>query len=167
MNDVFRLSAAVIFVNVTVVALFVVVGALFPRRVARARMVADSFPGRAFAVGLINLLFFLGVALAFSALVQWLDVHLFNLPALAILILLTVCIALGLAAVVQLVGERLAPPAGLVGRTVWGALALAWACATPLIGWFGLLPFVCTLGLGAFILSFFYPAKPAGPPAER
>lgn len=167
MNDFLRLSIIVVFVDVTLVALFVVVGALFPKRVGRARVIADSFPGRSLVVGLINLAFWLGLALAFGALGQWLKFQLFNVPALILLVGLAASLTLGLAGVVQLVGERLAPSHNSFGHSAWGALAVTWACAAPFIGWFGLLPYAGLLGLGAFILSFFYPARPAEPAAER
>ena len=50
MNELIRLLAILIFGNLGLVAFFVVVSALFPRRVGRTRAIADAMPGRAFAV---------------------------------------------------------------------------------------------------------------------
>jgi hypothetical protein len=63
--------------------------------------------------------------------------------------------------VVQLVGERLLPERGHYARVAVGAVAVGLGCALPVAGWFGLLPYVLCLGLGAFAVSFFDPVRTA------
>jgi hypothetical protein len=38
------------------------------------------------------------------------------------------------------------------------------ACALPFIGWFGMLPFLVILSLGAFITGLFYKEHPVAMP---
>ena len=163
MNELIRLLAILVFGNLGLVAFFVVVSALFPRRVGKTRAVADAMPGRAFAVGLVNFTFFSALTAAFTALGQWTHFPLLGIPALFFLALLGISLCFGLAGVVQLVGERMAPAQNEVRRTVWGALALGLGCSLPFVGWFGLLPYASLLGLGAFIISFFYRERSAPP----
>jgi hypothetical protein len=77
-------------------------------------------------------------------------------PGTVVLALLIIGLGFGLTGMVLLVGERLAPAHGPTARTVWGALALSLACATPVVGWWALLPYAAVTGLGAFVLSYLY-----------
>jgi len=57
---------------------------------------------------------------------------------------------------VRLVGDKFILDAARVFlRNVWGTLMLALACGLLFVGWFGLLPFVGPVKLGALILSLF------------
>lgn len=153
--DLVRLGALLVYGSLALAAFFVVLPALFPRRIGRTQAVAEAMPVRAFVVGLVNLIFGSAVVLALLALGQWTSIQLFGLPALAVLAVMAVAVALGLGSVVQLIGARLLPEQPGPRRTALAALALSWACTVPFIGWFGLLPFAAALGLGAFILTFF------------
>ena len=155
--DLIRLGAALVIGSLMVAAFFIVLGALFPARVGRTRAAAAATPGRAFVIGLVNLIFFAAVAAALVALAQWTKVQLFALPALAVAAVLIVACLFGLGGIVELVGERLLPQAAGARRSGLGGLVLGWACALPYVGWFGLLPYVLALGLGALILSFIAP----------
>jgi hypothetical protein len=141
-------------------ALFVVLTALFPRRVAKTKTVADLMPGRAFAVGLVNFLFFGAITFILFTLVGQVGNDLLRvilaLPALFFLSALSLGVSFGLAGVVGLVGERLAASQTEMRRTIWGTLALSLGSSLPFVGWFGLLPYAGLLGLGAFIISFFF-----------
>ena len=160
MNDIFNLAAATLLGSVLLTALFLVVGALFPRRVAYTHALADSARGRAFVIGLINFAFLAIVSFMFFVLADNLNLGILAFPGTLVLALLILGLTFGLAGVVHLVGERLAPDQGPTTRALCGALALSLACATPFAGWFVLLPFVGITGLGAFILS--YLQRPAG-----
>jgi len=140
---------------VSLIAFFIVVKALFPNRVERSRFHAHRSPGRAFMVGLVNLVFFAALALAFFGLADAVGVQLLQILAMLILIIPAIGIVIGLGGIVVMTGERLAPEMVDHRRTGLGALALSLACAIPVVGWFGLLPYLCLLALGASILSLF------------
>ena len=159
--DLLRLSVLFVYGSLALVAFFVVLLALFPRRLGRTQAIAEAMPVRAFVVGLVNLIFGSAVVLALLALGQWTGIQLFGLPALAVLALIVVAVAFGLGGVVQLIGVRLLPERPGPRRTAAAALALSWACSVPFLGWFGLLPFAAALGTGAYILTFFTQPLPA------
>ncbi len=150
-----RLIVALVLGSVSLVAFFLVVSALFPGRVVRTRASAESMAGRSLLIGVVNLVFFAAVGLAAFALNGRVGGGVLVIPGLAVWALLASGVSFGLAGLVSLVGERLAPNQSAIGRTVCGTLALAWAAATPVVGWFLLLPYLCSLGLGAFVVSFF------------
>jgi len=145
-----------ILVAISLVAFFVVLIALFPQRLAKTSAIADAMPGRAFLVGLVNFLFFGALAVALLALNDRVGHGVLVIPALFFLTPLTMGLSFGLGGITQLLGRRLAPQKTELQRTIWGALTLGFACLLPFVGWFGLLPYTGLLGLGAFIISFFY-----------
>lgn len=161
MNEVIGAGAALAFGSLTLTSFFLVVGALFPNRVARTRTMADGSPGRAFGVGLINLIFFSALAALFFALAENTRLEFLALPGLMLLALLVVGLTFGLTAMAQLVGDRLAPTQPTTLRSIGGALTLCLGCAVPVAGWFALLPYAVLVGLGAFVLGFLYAARPA------
>ncbi len=161
MNELLGLSAAVVLGSLTLTAFFLVVNALFPNRVARTRAMADASPSRAFGVGVLNWIFLSALAFTFFVLSDNLGFTLFSIPGTLVLAVIAIGLIFGLAGLVQLVGERLAPSQGPAARTIWGSLALSLACATPVVGWFALLPYAAIVGLGAFVLSFLY-TRPKG-----
>jgi hypothetical protein len=154
MEELIRAAVVIILGCGLIVPFVLSLNALFPRRVARTRTLAEQMPGRAFAMGLINLLFFGAVALGFSALADAIGNELPRLPALFIFTVLLIALSFGLTALARLVGERLRPQASDLNRTVVGTLALSLGSTLPLVGWFALLPYAASLGLGAFLLSF-------------
>jgi hypothetical protein len=111
-------------------------------------------PGRSFVVGLVNLVFFGAVMLVLFSLAD--RFHGAGLRALGgiFLALLSIGVSFGLAGVAQVVGARIKDETVGLVRTAWGTVLLGLACALPFIGWFGLLPYAASLGLGGFILSF-------------
>jgi hypothetical protein len=159
--DLLRLSILLIYGSLAVVALFLVVVALFPGRVSRTEAIAAAVPGRSFLVGLVNLIFGAAVILALLALAQWTQIKIVGIPALAVLAVLVTAVVFGLGGLVQLLGARLLPERPGPRRTAVATLALGWACTLPYVGWFGVLPLAAAWGLGAFILTFFtQPARP-------
>lgn len=144
----------------SLVAFFAVLWAFFPNRLARIEAIVDRMPGRSFTVGLVNLVFFGAVILVLFSLAErfpWV-----GLRALGgiFLVLLSTGVSFGLAGVVQVVGGRVKAQADGLVRTAWGTILLALACGLPFIGWFGLLPYAASLGLGGFLLSFFSRPSP-------
>ena len=155
MDDFLRVTALLLFGSPILAAYFLVVAALAPRRVARTQAALEASPGRAFVIGLINLVFLATVGLALLSMGESTG-GLLALPGIVCMALLAAGVTLGLAGVVQLVGARLVPGRGLLGRGVAGGLAVSLACALPVLGWFLLLPVVAMLGLGAFVVSYLY-----------
>lgn len=162
MNDLLNLLLALGFCVLTLSAYALTLQALFPQRLARARAVAKAMPGRAFGLGLINLGFFLGIALAFSALADATGAAFIRLPAVVLVLVVSWALSFGLAAVLDLVGERLFPTRTPFWRTVFASSLATLGSALPLAGWFILLPYLCALGTGAFIISFFWQEKDLG-----
>lgn len=134
--------------------LFLALAALFPAVVRRSVEAMDDAPGRAVALGLANGLFLAVVGLGLTSLSQGSGLDLLQIPAIAFLSLFLITLCFGLAAVVQLVGERLFPGAGPVRQRIWASLVLALGTLTPFVGWFGLLPYVAALGIGGFLLGW-------------
>ncbi|MCC7361646.1 MAG: hypothetical protein IT317_19335 [Anaerolineales bacterium] len=161
MNELFSGAVVICLAALALAAFFVVLGALFPDRLARTRAIAARAPGRAFVIGLINAFFAGVVVLALLAVASWTTIQLIAVPALVLLSLLALGLAFGLGGVVALLGERLLPERGVIVRHGATAILLALACALPYAGWFLLGPYVALLGLGAFLLTFFEPGTPA------
>jgi hypothetical protein len=150
----------VIASGICLTALLLVLPAIFPKRVEATRRAAEAMPGRSLLAGAINLLFLGGVTLGLQALVGR-DAP---VPAVLGLSLLSIGVAIGLAAVSQLIGERLMPGRSHLRRSAWGAVLLILACLTPYVGWFLLFPYLALRGLGGLILGWF--RGPAVPPTE-
>jgi len=159
MNNLPGAIVASIGVTLSLAAFFAVLGVFFPYRLGRIEAALDSMPGRAFIVGLVNLLFFGAVVLVLFSIADRLNSGGLRLIAVIGLSVLSIGLSFGLTAVARFVGGRVRSQASDLAQTTWGAALLVLACALPFIGWFGLLPFVAAIGLGSFILSFF--SRPA------
>jgi hypothetical protein len=153
MNDGIGLIFIVVLGGITAVASFSVIRALFPGAVENTRSIVENTTGRAFLIGLVNLLFLGAVSVGFFALGENLGFQLLALPALLIMAFLAVGTTIGFTSLVPLVGERLFPEHEEFQRIIRGGAMLLLACLAPYVGWFGLLPYVAVLGLGAFILG--------------
>ncbi len=158
MSDILRLFFAILLLTIGLGAYFLVASALFPRRVAKAKAMIQSMPGRAFGVGLVNFVFFAVIAMALLAVAEnagpLISVVL-TIPALLILAVLAILLSFGLAGMSSLVGERLFPDISVWKQTLWGVVCLTLASALPFVGWFLLIPYVSFVGIGAVILGFF------------
>lgn len=152
----------VILSALTLIAYFLSVALLFPRRVSLSQQAASEMPGRSFVLGLINTLFFTALIFGFIALADGTGAQFLYLPALLLIILYLVGLSYGLSGLILLTGERLLPDGGPIRQCVLGALTLILGCLTPFIGWFGLFFYLCLLGFGGFVLSYFY--KPSSFP---
>lgn len=166
--ELLNLALAIILLSVGLVAYFLALRVLFPRRIARTRAVAEQTPGRALAVGVVNALFFgiiTFILLAIAGDAGQVVKVILMIPALVFLGLLGIGFSCGLSGMAELVGERLAPAQTAFRRTLWGTLALGLGCGLPFVGWFLLLPYAGLVGLGAFILGFFW-REPNAPAAS-
>jgi hypothetical protein len=167
--ELLNLVLALILLSIGLVAFFLALRVLFPRRIARTRMVAELMPGRALAVGVVNGLFFGILAFILLSIANNLGDFgriVLTLPALLFIGLLSLGLSFGLGGMAELVGERLAPAQTAFRRTLWGTLALTIGSAVPFVGWFLLLPYAALVGLGAFIVGFFWreQVQPPAPP---
>jgi hypothetical protein len=154
MNPVNAIVGALV-VTLSLVAFFAVTAAFFPYRVSRVEGVIQGMPGRSFLVGLVNLIFFGAVMLVFFSLAERFNGGGLRVLGGIFLIVLSIGVSFGLAGVVQVLGARIRDGAIGLARTAWGTVLLALACGLPFVGWFGLLPYAASLGLGGVILSFF------------
>ncbi len=155
MGDGLGILLLLILSVAALVAFMIVLGVLFPRRIAAARDAAAAAPGRAFLLGAVNLVFFGAVGMGFWALAEAVGFDLLALLGLVVIFALAVGLLLGLSGVSRLVGERLAPAAGSTRQHLWGALALILGSLMPFVGWFFLFPYAALLGLGGVILGLF------------
>ena len=139
-------------------AFFPVLNTLFPKRIARTRRMIETLPTRSFWIGVVNIVLALVVLAGRAALGNALHGaggKIILLILLLILVPLAIALVIGLAGVVRAVGERLLPEKSLLAQTIWATVALALACALPFVGWFLLLPYLGSLGMGAFMLGLF------------
>jgi hypothetical protein len=136
---------------VCILALLLVVAAVWPGFTMRAKANLEVSPGKSFMVGLVNYVF-LGAIILVAA----------NLgPAAVIGLLLAgvllVATLLGLPAAALLVGERLHQlrerEATRWDELLAGGVALYLAVLLPLVGWFLLLPTLCLWSFGAATLT--------------
>lgn len=155
-----------LFLIVALVAFFLVIGILFPNRVARSQVIAETMTGRALLVGGVNFLFMTAIILVLFALADQSGVGLLALPGLALLFALGVALSIGMAGLCQLVGARIAAERSPWRQVATGATVLSAASLLPIVGWFGLLPYIGVLGLGAFIISLIPTTSPPPPPSE-
>ncbi len=137
-------------VALTLVALFVAMGALFPRQIADVQSKSSDMPGRSFLLGLVNVVFLSVIAAALSGAGDFPQ-----LIALLLFAILVIGLAFGLAGMAPLIGERLLPESSGVRQTGWGAAIMVVASLTPFIGWFLLFPYLSFRGLGALLLGLF------------
>jgi hypothetical protein len=156
MADVFAVTFFVVGLFAALPAVGLLLQALLPRAVSRARDGVLARPGRSLLLGL-PLVLLLVVAPLFALQSP-------SPPAKAAgMLLLLAGVALGapgLAGLAAAVGSRLPTPAddGSPWRAlVRGAVCLEIPLAIPVVGWFGLVPLGLALGMGALVA----PGSPA------
>ncbi|MBC8505435.1 MAG: hypothetical protein ISR58_01200 [Anaerolineales bacterium] len=153
--ETFSLIIIVILGAITLTAFFLLMDVFFSRKIEQIQQVADQMTGRSFLLGLVNFLFFGAICVALMSLSENFGLWFLSIPALLIILVLVVGLLLGLSAITQLVGERVFPEFDPLKQKIWGASLLILACLAPFVGWFGFLPFVALLGLGALIGGWF------------
>lgn len=162
MTEIIRVTLVVFLLTLGFACYFLVLGAFFPRRVAKTTGLIQQMPRRSFGIGLVNFIFFGTIALVLFAIAENFQESgnnllnlIFLLPTLVLMGLLLTILFLGLVAMVNLLGERLFPGLPQWRKTFWGTVILAVACAIPAVGWMLLFPLVALTGFGAVILGFF------------
>jgi hypothetical protein len=160
MRELLLIPVLTFLIGLALVAFFLVMNVFFGGRITRTRQIAELMPGRSFLVGVVNAVFFTAIALLLFALGdQRRGAQIFGLIGIVVLIPLFISIIFGLAAMVRLTGDRLVSRLAEPWRTVVSTIVLTLACELPFVGWFGLFPFLCLYGLGAFVIGLFYRQK--------
>ena len=158
MTDILRLFFIIILLTIGLAAYFLVIGALFASRVTRAQQVINQMPARAIGVGLVNFLFFGVIAMILLSVAENATgaiKAILTLPALLITALLAITLSIGLAGMVNVMGERILPEHSSLKKSIGGSVLLTLSCALPFVGWFLLLPYAALLGFGAVIIGLF------------
>jgi len=156
MNALLTITPVIMLLTINLIPFFIALRVLFPARTARTSGIASQQPGRSFATGLVNFVFFVVIGLATASLVEKTE-GLLKIILSLLTILSTACLlislAFGLTGMSGLVGERLAPNQSSWKQVLWGVLLVGLGGSVPLLGWFVLLPYAIWTGMGAFIIS--------------
>jgi sorbitol-specific phosphotransferase system component IIBC len=158
MNEFYRVVFWLAALISGLIGYFVVVGALFSKRLAKTQAAITSMPNRALGIGAVNFVFFSVIAFILFSVSGETDgfvQFILTLPALLITAVLVIALSFGLASVANLVGERILPEASPLKRSIWGTVFLGLACALPFVGWFLMFPYVGLVGIGGFIIGYF------------
>lgn len=149
MGEIIGLILLIISSIITLVAMLVLLPALIPNKVAQAQTVLQRSPGRSFAIGLVNFIFFFVIAAIFF---QGGDFA--SLIALIILLALFGLATVGLAGVTLIIQRRIYGEGKIteIRQTIKSATLLTLGGLFPFIGWFVLTPIVLLSCLGAMIV---------------
>lgn len=148
-----NLFILVVLIGFSIAAFFIVLEALFGDLVEGITRSVEGKPGKAFWVGLVNTVFLIAIALG---MIRLAEISVFGIvlavPGFVVGIFIAAGMVFGLTGMVRLITGRVFP-----GNEGWqssasGAGVLILACLVPYIGWFGLFPYLCLRGFGAFIL---------------
>jgi hypothetical protein len=153
-------------VGLCLIALMLVLAALFPTVAGQSRAAALASPRRAFFIGLANYLLLGGISLLLFSIGN----ELISVIGLVIVAFLSAVSAIGLTGVVTLIGERLAQmgerPMSRLKQVTIGTLALALAGLLPFFGWFLFIPIVLMVSFGAATLAWRSRKKQSKPQPE-
>lgn len=164
LSQLLVLFLILILAGIGIFALVMIVDALMPKLVRRARLNIEQRPGRVAIVGLVNLIFFALVTLALFSIAQSAEAEgdasaagIFRIVGLCVGLVLMSFVAVGVAPVARLVGERTSP-SELAPRlkTSFGVMLLEFAALVPLVGWIVLPVVVGILGYGAVIMALIW-----------
>lgn len=158
MSEFFRLILWLAALVAGLISYFVVLGALFSKRLAKTQAAAAAMQNRCLGIGAVNFIFFSVIAFILFSLADGVEgpfKAILTLPAIVVTAGLVIALSFGLAGVANVVGERALPEASVLKRSAWGTVFLSLACALPLVGWFLMLPYAGLVGIGAFIIGFF------------
>lgn len=161
MADVLAIALSVIGFLLSLLGLWLLCRALWPRRVesaaARCRSNAIACFITGLLVTLVTVVVAVGLATRFGAPGQ--------IMAFIVAFLYMIYAGIGMAGLATHVGRRLMSPVDAARpwrATVRGGITLELAYLFPLLGWFGLLPISFILGSGAVTLSFFRRGSDSG-----
>ncbi|KAA3647875.1 MAG: hypothetical protein DWQ07_02495 [Chloroflexi bacterium] len=153
--EVLAIILGILMSAATLIALFLVIGALFPNFTDNMREAVENSQGRTFILGLVNFFFFGVISVVFIAIAENSGFQILAVPGVLALVFLTVSALFGLTGIVQLLGERLFPDHNKLRRNIYGSAVLILGSLTPYVGWFGLALYLTVLAFGAFLLGLF------------
>ncbi len=153
--ETFGLIIMVVLGAISLIAFFLLLDVFFAPWIERIHQAAEQMTWRSFLLGLVNFLFFGAISVALLSLDDSPGWNFLAIPGLLIAIVVVIGLLFGLTAITQLVGVRLFPQQEALKQKFGGAGVLILACLAPFVGWFGLLPFVALVGLGALIGDWF------------
>lgn len=153
MENLGQLLFISIIIAVTLPALLLITLYLLPKRTSRAQIALAQRPRRAFAIGVINLIFF---SLLSAILTEGGDLG--GLLAFLVVLTLLAFSGIGICGYLLTLRERMFGSESWVdgGKT---AVLLTLALLTPVVGWFILAPLVAINGLGAAIMTLRSPRQ--------
>jgi len=146
-------------------AMLILLTALAPSYVERAREVMRSRPGRSLLLGLVNFLFFA----ALSVLVDVDFAPAAFAGVFALLIVLPLFVLIGLVIAAGITGEQIwlqiaSRPGSLLGSLIIGIIVLGFTALVPIFGWLILMGLTSS-GLGAAITALVQRKRPQSEPA--
>jgi hypothetical protein len=144
---------------VTLTASFLFIKGLFPARVGKVRENLESNWKRSFWIGLANTMLITILVVGLGSLGA--NYPVFYLPAFAIYGAFLIGLLYGLTAFIQILGERLFADFPPVKRDLRAAAVFVLASLLPFVGWFLLLPYCISLGVGAVAITLFQKKAPA------
>ncbi|MGD8552675.1 MAG: hypothetical protein PVH60_02520 [Anaerolineales bacterium] len=147
---VLLLSVIVFF---CILAMFIVIQALFKSWIEESKRHAREAAGRSFSIGFVNALLLTALSFGFWVLGENTAFAVFSILGLLLMTALIIAAVFGLTAMAMLISERVLPETHGWRQLAGGGGMLTLACLTPYVGWFGLLPYVVFRGLGGFIQS--------------
>ncbi|MGD2058266.1 MAG: hypothetical protein PVI04_05995 [Anaerolineales bacterium] len=153
MNQGLTVLLLSIIVFFCVLALFIVMQALFRAWVEAVKQNARETAGRSLAIGFVNALMLTALSIGLWTLGDNTGFPVFSLLGLILMVALIIATVFGLTAMAVLISERVLPESQGWRQLAGGGGLLVLACLTPYLGWFGLLPYVMFRGLGAFIMK--------------
>lgn len=142
---------------IALVASFLFMRGLFPVRVDTIRQTLENHWKRSFWIGLLNTVLITIFVLGLGSIGQSNPIVL--LPAVGIYSAFLIGLLYGLAAFVDLLGERLYPDLGPVKRNIRGGAVFLLASLLPAVGWFLLFPYGISLAIGAVVIHLFQNRK--------
>lgn len=153
-REVILLLLLIIISAWSLIAIVIMLRALFPRGTQLSQQFLERSPWRAFFIGLVNYIFFAGIIAVISAT----GIEPLNLIAVFILIAVVTLTTFGLSGLAQLLGQRIAGLRDKVmspfSETVWGITTLIMAALLPFIGWFFIAPVLLIVSFGAAVLGW-------------
>jgi predicted membrane protein len=150
--SILQLFPALFLTMLCVISLFLLINVLLPGLTQQVYRILESSQLRAFTIGIVNLLFWtLGLLILGNA-GQQTTSAIWQGLFLLLASVLVLGMALGITGLLRLLGQRLLPHRSETVQVAFGATVAFFACITPYIGWFGVLPLLGSHGLGAIVL---------------